>query len=168
MPGRNRLIDALLVATAVLMSATLFAATPEEEAATLPADVYDEAAYTQYVEDTMNTLDQLYLDFLDAKGVDAAKARITREEFLTTAHELMHRMNAKYDDQCWLISWHRPNWSRWLLIHILNSEAAEAAHSRYSLATLWRGGAGSLLCSRQGAFDHSSSRFPICRLLAAD
>jgi hypothetical protein len=98
MPGRNRLIDALLVATAVLMSATLFAATPEEEAATLPADVYDEAAYTQYVEDTMNTLDQLYLDFLDAKGVDAAKARITREEFLTTAHELMHRMNAKYDD----------------------------------------------------------------------
>jgi hypothetical protein len=91
MPGRNRLIDALLVATAVLMSATLFAATPEEEAATLPADVYDEAAYTQYVEDTM-------LDFLDAKGVDAAKARITREEFLTTAHELMHRMNAKYDD----------------------------------------------------------------------
>jgi hypothetical protein len=98
MPRRNKLIDALLVSTAVLMSATLFAATPEEEAAVLPADVYDEAAYTQYVADTMDTLDQLYLDFLDARGVDAVKARITREKFLATVHDLMQYMNAKYDD----------------------------------------------------------------------
>ena len=98
MPRRNRLIDALLVATAVLMSATLFAATPKEEAAELPADVYDESAYTQYVEDTMDMLDQLYLDFLDAQGVDAAKARIIREEFLAKVHEMMQYMNAKYDD----------------------------------------------------------------------
>jgi hypothetical protein len=98
MPRRNRLIDALLVATAVLMSATLFAAAPEEEAAKLPADIYDEAAYTQYVEDTMDTLDQLYLDFSDTQGVDAAKARIIREEFLAKVHELMQYMNAKYDD----------------------------------------------------------------------
>ena len=98
MPRRNRLIDALLVATAVLMSATLFAATPQEEVVELPADVYDEAAYTQYVEDTMETLDQLYLDFLDAQGVDAARVRIVREEFLAKVHELMQYMNAKYDD----------------------------------------------------------------------
>ena len=98
MPRRNRLIDALLVATAVLMSATLFAATPAEEATELPADVYDESAYTQYVEDTMDMLDQLYLDFLDAQGVDAAKARIIREEFLAKVHEMMQYMNAKYDD----------------------------------------------------------------------
>ena len=98
MPRRNRLIYALLVATAVLMSATLFAATPQEEAVELSADVYDEAAYTQYVEDTMETLDQLYLDFLDAQGVDAARVRIVREEFLGTVHELMQYMNARYDD----------------------------------------------------------------------
>jgi hypothetical protein len=98
MPGRNRLIDVLVAATAVLMSATLFAATPEEKAAELPADVYDEAAYTLYVEETMDTLDQLYLDFLDARGVDAAKARTIRKEFLATVHELMQHMNAKYDD----------------------------------------------------------------------
>ena len=98
MPRRNRLIHATLFAGAVLMSNALFAGPPQQEAMELQADVYDQAAYTQYVENTMDKLDKLYLDFLDARGVDPTKARIARKDFLATVHELMKHMNARYDD----------------------------------------------------------------------
>lgn len=98
MRRRNRLINAVLLASALLMSNVLFAATPEVKADDVMSDVYDEAAYTEYVENTMNKLDQLYLDFLDARGVDATKARIARRDFLMTVHDLMKYMNAKYDN----------------------------------------------------------------------
>jgi len=97
MPTRNRLINAVLLATAVLMSNALLAATPEVEAAELTVAVYDEAAYTEYVENTMDKLDKLYLDFCDTCGVDATKSRLAREEFLVTVRDLMQYMNARYD-----------------------------------------------------------------------
>ena len=94
---RNRLINAVLLATAVLMSNALLAATPEVEEPELTVAIYDEAAYTEYVENTMAELDKLYLDFCGACGVDAVKARIAKEEFLVTVRELMQHMNARYD-----------------------------------------------------------------------
>ena len=97
MPTRNRLINAVLLATAVLMSNALLAATPEVETAELTIAVYDEAAYTEYVENTMDKLDKLYLDFCDTCGVDATKSRLAREEFLVTVRDLMQYMNARYD-----------------------------------------------------------------------
>ena len=97
MPRRNRLISAVLLATAVLMSNALLAATPEVEAAELAVAIYDEAAYTEYVENTMDKLDKLYLDFCDTCGVDATKSWQAREEFLVTVRELMQYMNARYD-----------------------------------------------------------------------
>jgi hypothetical protein len=97
MSRRNRLFEAVLLAAAMLVSNALFAGTTEVGAIELESDVYDEAAYPVYVETSMAKLDQLYLDYLDARGVDAVKARIVREEFLKTVHELMTYMNARYD-----------------------------------------------------------------------
>jgi hypothetical protein len=58
---------------------------------------YDEAAYTDYVENTMKELDKLYLEFCAACGADATKAVIARKEFLTTVRDLMQHMNARFD-----------------------------------------------------------------------
>jgi len=88
---------ALLVAAALLSNA-LFAAAPEREAAQYATGVYDETAYTQYVENTMAKLDELYLDFCDTCGVDATKSRVAKEEFLLTVRDLMRHMNARYDN----------------------------------------------------------------------
>jgi hypothetical protein len=92
------MINAALLATAVLMSNALSAATPDVGATQMAADVYDAAAYTEYVETTMEKLDKLYLDFCGTCGVDAAKARVAREEFLVTVRDLMQYMNARYDN----------------------------------------------------------------------
>ena len=59
--------------------------------------IYDEAAYTEYVESTMQKLDLLYLDFCDACGVDAEKAGLAKREFLTTVRDLMQHMNGRFD-----------------------------------------------------------------------
>jgi hypothetical protein len=93
----NRLINAAFLAAAVLMSSRLFAARPEVDAAELTVDVYDQAAYTEYVQTTMEKLDKLYLNFCGTCGVDAVKARIAKDEFLVTVRELMQYMNARYD-----------------------------------------------------------------------
>jgi len=58
---------------------------------------YDEAAYTEYVENTMKELDRLYLEFCGACGVEGSKAAKARLEFLTTVRDLMQHMNAKFD-----------------------------------------------------------------------
>lgn len=59
--------------------------------------VYDESAYTEYVENTMKELDKLYLDFCGTCSVDAAKAEKARKEFLARVRELMGRMNTRFD-----------------------------------------------------------------------
>lgn len=97
MPKRNRLIGTVLLAIAGLMSNALFAASPEE-AADLTGGFYDEAAYTDYVENSMQKLDKLYLDFCATCGVDTTKATQAKEEFLVTVRELMQYMNASFDN----------------------------------------------------------------------
>lgn len=97
MRTQNRLIGAAFVAAAALMSNALLADETAMESAELRVDVYDETAYTEYVENTMKKLDALYLDFCDTCGVDATKARIAKQEFLVTVRELMQYMNARYD-----------------------------------------------------------------------
>ena len=98
MLGRIRLIDVALLASAALMSNALFAAAPEEEAAEQSVAFYDDAAYTEYVANTMEKLDKLYLDFCDTCETDVTKARVAREEFLVTVRDLMQYMNARYDN----------------------------------------------------------------------
>jgi len=94
---QTRLISAALFATAALMSNALLADDLPVETAENAVDIYDEAAYTEYVENTMKQLDALYLDFCATCGVDATRARLAREEFLSTVRELMQHMNARYD-----------------------------------------------------------------------
>jgi enamine deaminase RidA (YjgF/YER057c/UK114 family) len=86
-----------LTAALLFASGSALAGEPKEKAAASMIDVYDEAAYTQYVEDTMKKLDQLYLDFCGTCGVDASKAYESKQEFLVTVRDLMQHMNARYD-----------------------------------------------------------------------
>ena len=59
--------------------------------------VYDEAAYTSYVENTMAKLDKLYLQFCATCNVSGAKANKARQEYLATVRELLQKMNDKFD-----------------------------------------------------------------------
>lgn len=87
----------------VLLTGLLIAAWPvigsnavlAEEGMDVP--VYDEAAYTEYVETTMAKLDKLYLEFCEACGADAMKAGEAKREFLTTVRDLMQYMNGRFD-----------------------------------------------------------------------
>ena len=97
MRNQTGLVGAAILAMAALMSNALLADETAMESTELRIDVYDEAAYTEYVENTMKKLDALYLDFCDTCGVDATKARIAKQEFLVTVRELMQYMNARYD-----------------------------------------------------------------------
>lgn len=87
-----------------IMARLVFVASAFLCAATYAADkavdtsVYDESAYTDYVSDTMEKLDRLYLDFCSTCNVDASKAEKARQEFLTTVRDLMQHMNARFDE----------------------------------------------------------------------
>ena len=61
------------------------------------AVMYDEAAYTQFVEDKMKELDALYLRFCETCGVNAADSAVARKEFLVSVRELMQHMNGRFD-----------------------------------------------------------------------
>ena len=93
----NMKINVPVLVAVILMSNSVFAAPPMTDTDELAYPVYDEAAYTQYVEDTMKKLDKLYLEFCYSCGVDAATAGKARQEFLVTVHELMQYMNSRFD-----------------------------------------------------------------------
>ena len=59
--------------------------------------MYDESAYTEFVEGKMQELDALYLKFCETCGVEAADAALAKREFLGSVRELMQHMNAKFD-----------------------------------------------------------------------
>jgi len=59
--------------------------------------MYDETAYTEFVENKMKELDSLYLQFCESCGADASAAAVARKEFLTSVRELMQHMNARFD-----------------------------------------------------------------------
>ena len=90
---RQFLITVLIVFAAITFPGTVVHA--DDEAG---YGVYDEAAYTQYVEDAMTKLDKLYLDFCDTCGVDTATASQARQEFLVTVRDLMQYMNSRFDE----------------------------------------------------------------------
>jgi hypothetical protein len=60
--------------------------------------VYDESAYTQYVESTMKKMNKLYLQFCGTCGVSGAKAAKARQEYYQLSRDLMQHMNAKFDN----------------------------------------------------------------------
>lgn len=84
----------LLLAAGMILGISSTASAAEH--ATEPG-FYDESAYTEYVESMMAKLDQLYLDYVKARGVDAPAAAKAEKEFLVNVHELMKRMNEKFD-----------------------------------------------------------------------
>jgi len=61
------------------------------------AVMYDETAYTEFVENKMEELDALYLRFCDSCGVDATDAEKAKKEFLISVRELMQHMNGRFD-----------------------------------------------------------------------
>ena len=97
MPNSNMTINVPLLVAVILMSNSVFAASPKIDTDELAYPVYDEVAYTQYVEDTMKKLDKLYLEFCYSCGVDAVTAGKARQEFLVSVHELMQYMNSRFD-----------------------------------------------------------------------
>ena len=91
----------MITALALLIAVCAFAITPagagEKPATASTIDVYDETAYTQYVEDTMKKLDKLYLEFCAACDADREAAWRARQEFLVTVRDLMKHMNSRFD-----------------------------------------------------------------------
>ena len=83
-----------LLAVAVIASLAVTNLTANE---TTGISVYDETAYTEYVENMMDKLDKLYIDFSEARGVDAPAAAKAEKEFLVAVHDLMTYMNKKFD-----------------------------------------------------------------------
>jgi hypothetical protein len=98
MLSQNRWTKAMMLVAAMLLGNALFAAEPAVETDDAVAAVYDEVAYSEYVESTMKKLDKLYLEFCGACGLDATKARMAKEEFLVTVRDLTQHMNARYDN----------------------------------------------------------------------
>ena len=84
----------VILATAVILFLGVVDVAAEESAG---LSVYDEAAYTEYVESMMSKLDKLYLEFSEARGVDAPAAIRAEMEFLAGVHEMMKTMNRKFD-----------------------------------------------------------------------
>jgi hypothetical protein len=151
---QTRLFGAALLAIAALLSNALLADELPVESVENSVDIYDEAAYTEYVENTMTKLDALYLDFCSTCGVDATKARIAREEFLSTVRELMQYMNARYDtlDPKMGASLSPIRSSKWLSTRITNRNVVQQAveeelELRESVAP---DRARSVRCSRNG------------------
>lgn len=83
-----------------MAAALLFAAVPagaQKAAGATGYAVYSEAAYTEFVENTMKELDALYLQFCDSCGADPAAAYKARQQFLVEVRDLMQYMNGRFD-----------------------------------------------------------------------
>ncbi|UCB56073.1 MAG: hypothetical protein JSW45_05965 [Thiotrichales bacterium] len=87
------ILAGLLIGLSVIFGTAVQAA---EKSA--PSAVYDETAYTEYVEKTMEKLDKLYLDFCGTCNSDASVAVKARKEFLATVRDLMQHMNSRFDN----------------------------------------------------------------------
>ena len=59
--------------------------------------LYDESAYTDYVEKTMKKLDKLYLQFCDKCNTDASAATKAKLEYFKTVRDLLEYMNGMFD-----------------------------------------------------------------------
>lgn len=88
----NLILYACLV---VLLGFAISAVQAADEAAVMT--VYDENAYTEFVENKMKELDALYLQFCETCGSEPADAALARQQFLENVRELMQHMNARFD-----------------------------------------------------------------------
>jgi len=84
----------LLVSLFFLITSTAFAQVADQPSG---LSVYDESAYTEFVENKMKELDGLYLQFCETCGADATAAALARQEFLTSVRDLMQHMNSRFD-----------------------------------------------------------------------
>jgi len=84
----------LLTGLLFLSTSTAFAQVVDQPSG---LSMYDETAYTEFVENKMKELDSLYLQFCEGCGADASAAAAARKEFLTSVRELMQHMNARFD-----------------------------------------------------------------------
>ena len=87
----------LLALMGLLLGTALLATTAQAADEPMGAVMYDEAAYTDFVENKMQELDALYLQFCETCGADAASAAKARKEFLLSVRELMQHMNGRFD-----------------------------------------------------------------------
>lgn len=83
---------AVAFVTSVAFSNSIFAA---EKPGSTP--MFDETAYTEYVEKNMEELNALYLQFCGTCGVSGAKAEQARKKYYVLARELMQGINARLD-----------------------------------------------------------------------
>ena len=86
-----------LVLAGSLLTMALFAGNVQAAEDTMGAVMYDEGAYTEFVENKMKELDALYLKFCETCGSEAADAAKARKEFLISVRELMQYMNGRFD-----------------------------------------------------------------------
>ena len=93
----NTLRNLWLALAGSLLGVALFANAAQAADEPMGAVMYDEAAYTEFVENKMKELDALYLRFCETCGVDAADAAVARKEFLISVRELMQYMNGRFD-----------------------------------------------------------------------
>jgi len=84
----------LLASLFFLTASTVFAQVADQPSG---LSVYDESAYTEFVEKKMKELDGLYLQFCETCGADASAAALARKEFLTSVRDLMQHMNSRFD-----------------------------------------------------------------------
>lgn len=84
----------LLAGLLFLATSTAFAEAVDQP---LGLSMYDESAYTEFVENKMTELDGLYLRFCETCGADASAAALARKEFLTSVRDLMQHMNSRFD-----------------------------------------------------------------------
>jgi hypothetical protein len=91
----NRIVTTLVAL--IFMASAFYGNSALAAAKSGDIPVYDEAAYTNYVENTMKKLDSLYLQFCGTCNVDASKAAKARNEYYATVRELLERMNARFD-----------------------------------------------------------------------
>ena len=87
----------LLALTGLLLSTVLLATAAQAADEPMGAMMYDEAAYSAFVENKMQELDALYLKFCETCGADAETAAQARKEFLLSVRELMQHMNGRFD-----------------------------------------------------------------------
>ena len=91
----NRIVTTLVAVT--FMASAFYENSVSAESKAGDITVYDETAYTKYVENTMKKLDSLYLQFCGTCNVDASKAAKARKEYYATVRELLQHMNARFD-----------------------------------------------------------------------
>ena len=82
-----------LVMAALLLTVTPLACNAQAADDSTGAVMYDETAYTEFVENKMEELDALYLRFCDSCGVDATDAEKAKSSLVSSLHAIKRLTN---------------------------------------------------------------------------